>query len=71
MKKGYRDISNDKIMEKTKKSFEEWGKILDRFNLRRNGHTASAKYLKERYSLSPWWSQVIVIKYEYEKGLRK
>ena len=71
MKKGYKDIKDDKILGKTKKTFQEWSKILDKFNVKVNGHTASAKYLKENYNLSPWWSQVITIKYEYEGDLRK
>lgn len=71
MKKGYKNIKDAKVLEKTHKTFQEWKKILNKFNAKDNGHTASARYLKEKYGLSSWWSQVLTVKYEYERGLRK
>lgn len=52
MKKGYQDVKDEKIKERTWKSFKERSKILDRFDVKVNGHTASAKFLKEKYGLS-------------------
>jgi hypothetical protein len=69
-KKGYKDIKEEVIEKRTGKNFNEWRKILDEFNVKENGHKASVAYLFRKYKLNPWWSQVIVIRYEYEKKLR-
>ena len=71
MEKGYKTIKEEVIINKTGKSFKYWIKILDKFNVKKNGHTLTAKFLREKYKLGPWWSQVITVKYEYEKNLRK
>lgn len=71
MKKGYRDLSEEKIKQKTGKSFKIWKKILDKFNVKDKGHTLTAKHLREKYGLNDWWAQVITVKYEFERGLGK
>ncbi len=45
MKKGYSDIHDSKIRERTGKSTVVWNKILDKFNVRKHGHTLAARYL--------------------------
>ena len=70
-KKGAQRISDDVVEDSTGKSTKTWNKILDKFNLKNKGHTLAAKHLLDKYKLSPWWSQVIVIRYEYERGLKK
>jgi len=64
MKKGYSDLSDGKIPKRTQKTFREWNKILDKFDIKEKGHTLAAKHLREKYNLSDWRSQVIAIKYE-------
>ena len=44
---------------------------MDSFGMEQHGHMATTKYLREAYRISPWWAQVLVVKYEYKKGLRK
>lgn len=69
--KGFMKIRDERVKEQTGKFTEEWTKILDRFNVKKYGHTAAAKHLSEKYHLNPWWAQVVVIRYEYKKDLRK
>lgn len=61
-------ISDEKVKEKTSKAWAGWFRILDRWNAKKHGHTETAKHLVARYALSPWWAQVVTIRYEKEKG---
>ncbi len=70
-KKGYKDIKEEVIVKRTGKHFNEWRRVLDKFNVKKNGRKAAAEYLKNMHKVNPWWSQVIVIRYEYEKNLKK
>ncbi len=69
-KKGYKDIKEEVIIKRTRKSFADWRKILDKFDVKKNGHKASVNYLVSTQKLNPWWAQVLVIRYEYEKKIR-
>ncbi len=68
---GFRRISDEAVREKTDKGWQEWFAILDKWSMKEQGHTKTAKYLQERYGLSPWWAQAVTIRYEWERGLRK
>lgn len=61
-------ISDEKVKATTKKMWQEWFRILDRRNAKRSGHYATAKHLAAKYRLSPWWAQVVTIRYENERG---
>ncbi len=67
---GPRGIREEVILAMTGKSSQEWYSILDRWGMKEKGHTLAAKHLHNEYSLSPWWAQVITIRYEWERGLR-
>jgi len=69
-KKGYKDIKEDVIIKRTKRSFNDWRKILDKFNVKKNGHKAASKHLTDVYNVNPWWSQVLVIRYKYENKIK-
>ena len=68
---GFRRISDDAVRAATAKGREEWFAILDGWDARSKGHTASAKYLREHRGASEWWAQAVAIRYEWERGLRK
>ncbi|OGZ78338.1 MAG: hypothetical protein A2358_03375 [Candidatus Staskawiczbacteria bacterium RIFOXYB1_FULL_37_44] len=68
-KKGYKDIKEEVIIKRTKRSFTDWRKILDKFNAQKNGRKAAVAFLVEAYKINSWWAQVIAIRYEYEKKL--
>ena len=69
-KKGYKDIKEEVIVKRTKRSFEDWRKILDKFDVKKNGHKASVNYLVNTYKVNSWWSQVLIIRYKYEKKIK-
>jgi hypothetical protein len=63
-------ISEEAVKAATGKGWNEWFKILDRFDVEANGHRLAAKHLSEKHKLGPWWSQAVTIRYEWERGLR-
>jgi len=63
-------ISNDAVQAKTGRSWTQWFKILDRLDVKTNGHRHAAMSLYHTYKLNPWWSQAVTIRYEWERGLR-
>jgi hypothetical protein len=63
-------ISDEAVKEKTRRTWKQWFSILDAFDVAETGHKLAAKHLLERYKLDPWWSQAVVIRYEWERGLR-
>lgn len=69
--KGPRGFSDAVVKVRTGKSSAEWNHILDRWGAKKKGHTLTAKYLRKRYRLSPWWAQMVTVRYEYRRGLRK
>ena len=71
MKRGYRSISDLRVKERTGKNSSQWMRILDKWGMKKKGHTLTAKYLIKKHKLSPWWAQVVTVKYEYAKGLRR
>lgn len=72
-KKGYQDIKHEVVVKRTGKSFDEWQKILDKFNVKKNGHNNAVKFLIAKFKINTWWAHVIVIRYEYKKaqGIKK
>ena len=68
-KKGYKDIKEEVFIKRTKKKFNDWRRILDKFNVAEHGHKEATEYLVKKYKINPWWAQVIVIRYEYEKKI--
>lgn len=70
-KTGTRRISDEVVKARTGKSSKRWYSILDKWGMKKKGHTLTARHLREKYRVSPWWAQVITIRYEWERGLRK
>lgn len=64
-------IGDDAVKTKTEKSWKEWFSILDKAGSKRMNHKEIAIYLKKRYSISAWWSQMVTEAYERDRGLRK
>ena len=63
-------ISDEKIKEKTTKTWKQWFKIIDALDLEAKGHRAVVMTLLNKYKLNPWWSQAVTIHYEWEHGFR-
>ena len=64
-------ISDTAVRAKTGKGWEEWFAILDEWDAKEKGHTASAKHLRDELGVSPWWAQAVTVRYEYARGLRE
>ena len=68
---GSRAISDETVRAKTGKGWDEWFSILDTWGMQEQGHTLTAKHLRENHGLSGWWAQTVTVRYEWERGLRK
>lgn len=68
---GPRGFSDDTVRDATGKTWSQWYAVLDKWDVENRGHTATAKYLREKFKLSPWWSQAVTARYEWERGLKK
>ena len=64
-------IGDEAVIRATGKSMDHWFKVLDRFDVKFNGHTAAARHLHEKHGVGEWWCQMIVVNYEQARGLRK
>ena len=67
----FQKISDDAVQAKTGKVWRHWFGVLDKFDMKKKGHTEAARHLREKHGLSPWWAQAVVIRYEWENGLRR
>ena len=67
---GTRRITEEAVREKTGRGWEEWFAILDAWGAKDQGHTASARHLRDEHGVSAWWAQAVTVRYEYERGLR-
>jgi len=67
----FRKMSDEAVKAKTGKDWKGWLAVLDKFDVKKKGHTLAAKYLREKHGLDEWWSQAVTIRYEWERGLRK
>lgn len=64
-------ISDPAVTKATGKGWDHWFKVLDRFDVKKNGHAPAAKHLHEKHGTGDWWSQMIVVQYERARGLRE
>lgn len=53
-KVGFRRIGDQAVRKATGKGWEEWFRILDKWDVKEKGHTLTAKHLQENYGLNPW-----------------
>lgn len=58
------------MKEATGRSLKQWAALLDRWGAAEKGHAATARHLLRERGLSPWWSQMVTVAYERERGLR-
>jgi len=63
-------ISDEAVKAKTGKYRKEWFSLLDSIEARKMSHKDITRHLIEKYQISSWWSQMITVMYEQEKGLR-
>lgn len=65
-------ISDEAVLKSTGKSRKEWFAILNRAGAKKMEHKEIAQWLKDKYSIGGWWSQMVTVQYEQEiKGRKK
>jgi hypothetical protein len=67
--KSVNGISDDTARAKTGKKWGEWYKILDKAGARMMDHAEIVKFGHEKCGLSLWWSQLVTLGYEQERGI--
>jgi uncharacterized protein YndB with AHSA1/START domain len=63
-------IGSDAVRAKTGKGWAEWFKLLDKAGAVEMNHTQIAAHLHDKLGCPGWWSQMIAVGYEQERGLR-
>jgi hypothetical protein len=59
------------VLRATGKTWDQWFTILDRFDVAKHGHKDAAIHLHEKHGCGEWWSQMVVVNYEQNRGLRE
>ncbi len=63
-------ISNEAVLAKTGKNWEQWFTELDRAGALNWDHKTIARHLADSYPVGGWWAQMIAVSYEQARGLR-
>ncbi len=63
-------VSDDAAKAKTGKKWEEWFQMLDKAGARMMDHREIAHYVSSNCGLTPWWSQLLTVGYEQDRGIR-
>ena len=63
-------MSNEAVKAKTGKVWKEWFSVLDRAGAKKMTHQEIAMYLHTDHEVGPWWTQMVTVTYEQERGLR-
>jgi hypothetical protein len=63
--------TDEAVKAKTGKVWAEWFKILDKAGAKKWAHKEIAAHLHEKQKVPAWWSQMVSVGYEHERGLRQ
>ena len=63
-------MSDEAVKERTGKVWAEF-KLLDKAGAKKWPHREIAMYLHKEKKVGEWWSQMVAVSYEHERGLRK
>ena len=64
-------MSDAAVKAKTGRDWQQWFSILDRVGATKMSHKEMAEYLYDKQGVPGWWSQMIAVTYEQERGLRE
>jgi len=62
--------SDEVLVARTGKPWAEWFQILDNAGAKKWTHKEIFAHLYERLKVPGWWSQMVAVGYEHERGLR-
>lgn len=63
-------IRSEAVHAKTGKTWAQWFAILDKAGAAEWPHKEIARHLSEKCGCPDWWSQMVCVGYEQERGLR-
>jgi len=63
-------VSDEAVQKATGKTWAQWFTLLDKAGARKMGHKDIAAYLHNEVGVPHWWSQMVTVGYEQERGLR-
>lgn len=63
-------IGDAAVKAKTGKDWAAWFTVLDSAGAAKMSHKEIAGYLSQKQKCPPWWSQMVTVGYEQERGLR-
>jgi uncharacterized protein YndB with AHSA1/START domain len=63
-------IGDDAIQARTGRNWQQWFSVLDEAGAMKMSHKEMANYLYGEKGVPGWWCQMIVVRYEQERGLR-
>jgi hypothetical protein len=63
-------MSDAAVRAKTGRDWKQWFSILDKAGAMKMSHKEIAEYLYEKQGVPGWWSQMVAVTYEQERGLR-
>lgn len=64
-------MSDAAVKAKTGRDWHQWFSILDKAGATQMSHKEIAEYLYDRQGVPGWWSQMVAVTYEQERGLRE
>jgi uncharacterized protein YndB with AHSA1/START domain len=64
-------ISDEAVKKATGRGWTEWLKLLDKAGAKKLAHGEIAAIVSEQFGAPPWWSQMVTVTYERERGLRE
>ena len=64
------DISDGAVRDATGRGWRGWWKVLDAWGAPKHSHSEIARFLAHEHGLSGWWSQMVSVQYERERGMR-
>ena len=63
-------IGDDAIQARTGRNWQQWFSVLDKAGAMKMSHKEMADYLYGEKGVPGWWCQMIVVRYEQDRGLR-
>lgn len=64
-------ISDEAVKKATGRDWKEWLRLLDKAGAKKLAHREIATIVSEQFGAPPWWSQMVTVTYERERGLRE
>jgi hypothetical protein len=63
-------VGSEAVKKATGKAWDQWLVLLDKAGAAKMPHKAIAEMVYEKWSVPPWWGQMVTVGYEQARGLR-